>query len=179
MGLLVIAVLCCVGCGYTAGFAMPDGVETIHVKVFGNRTFFRELDFDLTQAVKREIPARTDLTVVRQKDADIVLSGTVDKAEEFVRREDENDVPQEMEIRLTISATAVDRGGKTLFQVTELSRSITYVIPLGEDQRLARSRALREVAQELVYRLAESWGWKKQGDKKTTEENPGDEPGCK
>ena len=166
---ICLIVLCCAGCGYTAGFTMPEGIETIHVKVFEGETFYRGLDFDITQALKREILARTDLKVVREKDADVVLSGTVDKVEEFVLREDANDVPQEMQIKLTISAVAKDRAGKVLFQEKKLNRSVRYVIVIGEDQRLARSRALQEVAEELVYRLAEKWDWKKQEDKETKE----------
>ncbi len=157
------------GCGYTAGFKMPEGIETIHVKVFENKTFYRGLDFDITQALKREILARTDLKVVREKEADVVFSGTVDKVEEFVLREDINDIPQEMQIKLTISAVAKDRAGKVLFQQKKLNRSVSYVIILGEDERLARSRALREVAEELVYRLAEKWGWAKKEDKESEE----------
>lgn len=162
---LCIAVLCCIGCGYTTGFRLPEGIETIHVKVFENKTFYRGLDFDITQAVKREVLARTDLKVVREGGADIIFSGTVDAVEEFVLRKGANDVAQEMEIRLTISVVAKDRKGETIFQVTKLNRSVTYNIVLGEDERLARSRALREVAEELVYRLAESWGWEKKNDK--------------
>ncbi len=143
-----LVVLCCAGCGYTAGFTMPEGIETIHVKVFEGKTFYRGLDFDITQALKREILARTDLKVVREKDADVVLSGTVDKVEEFVLREDVNDVPQEMQIKLTISAVAKDRAGKIVFRENKLNRSVKYVIVLGEDERLARSRALQEVAEE-------------------------------
>ena len=148
---------------------MPEGIETIHVKVFKNKTFYRGLDFDVTQVLKREILARTDLKVVREKDADVIFSGTVDKVEEFVLREDENDVAQEMQIKLTISAVAKNRAGEVLFQEKELNRSVSYVIVLGEDERLARSRALREVAEELVYRLAEKWGWEKPEDKEAEE----------
>ena len=167
---LCLAALCCAGCGYTAGFKMPEGVETIYVKVFENRTFYRELDFDLTQLVKREILSRTDLKVVREKEADIVLACSVNKCEEFVLQEDEFDNPQEMELRLSISAVAKDRTGKVVFRARELRRSVSYVITLGEDEEFARSRALREIAEELVYRMAEHWGWEKEEDKTETED---------
>ncbi len=166
---ICLGLLCCAGCGYTAGFTLPEGIETIHVKVFENKTFYRGLDFDITQALKREILARTDLKVVREKEADVVFSGTVNKVEEFVLREDTNDMPQEMQIKLTISAVVKDRAGKVVFQENNLSRVVSYVIVIGEDERLARARALREVADELVYRFAESWGWKEQKDKEAEE----------
>lgn len=170
-GLTVLGsvVLCCLGCGYKAGFTMPENVKTIHVKVFDNKTFYRDLDFDMTQVVKREILSRTDLVVVREADADVVLSCAVNRVEKSILREDANDIPEEVEIRLTISAHAEDRAGKTLFRIVELSRSVNYVIVLGEDERFARSRALREVAEELVYRLAEGWGWREEEDKAQTE----------
>ncbi len=175
MTVLGALVLCGAGCGYRAGFAMPDNVETIHVKVFENKTFYRDLDFDLTQVVKREILSRTSLTVVREKDADVVLSCTVRGVEKSVLKEDINDIPEEVEYKLTVSADAKDRAGRTLFRTAKLSKSARYVVVLGEDERLARSRALREVAEELVYQLAESWGWREDKPRTETADDAGDD----
>ena len=113
--------------------------------------------------------SRKELVVVREGDADVVWSWAVDRVEKYILREDANDIPEEVEVRLTISAHVKDRAGKTLFRIAKLSRSVNYVIVLGEDERFARSRALREVAEELVYRLAESWGWREEEDKAQTE----------
>ncbi len=148
------------GCGYRAGFTMPDGMDTIHVAVFENNTLYRGLDFELTELVKAEILARTDLAVVREKTADIVLSCALMKVDKSVLQEDENDLPQEVELRVAISANARNRAGEAVFSQQQLSKSVRYVVALGETEEIARSRALREIAEELVYRLAEEWCWR-------------------
>ena len=148
------------GCGYRAGFTMPDGMDTIYVKVFENNTFYRGLDFELTELVHAEILSRTDLVVVRENAADISLACALEGVDKSVLQEDENDMPQEVQLRVSISAAAVDRSGKSIFSQKRLNKSVRYVVALGETESIARSRALREVAEELVYRLAEEWSWK-------------------
>ena len=174
----ILTVLIGAGCGYTAGFKMPEGLDTIHVKVLENRTFHRDLDFELTQLLKREILSRTDLTVVRENKADVVLSCSVDEVQKSILQEDENDLPQEVEYMLTVSANARNRSGKVLFSAPSLRRSVRYVVAVGEDEKTARGKALKEVARELIYRIAESWAWRKDEDEKPdekTEKEP--EPG--
>jgi hypothetical protein len=160
------AIVLLAGCGYRAGFTMPDGMDTIHVNVFENRTFYRGLDFELTELVKTEILVRTDLVVVRQSTADIVLACVLERVDKSVLQEDENDLPQEVELKVVISASATNRSGETLFSQKGLSKSVRYVVALGETEGIARSRALREVAEELVYRMAEEWCWGKNVGKK-------------
>jgi hypothetical protein len=150
----------CAGCGYNAGFAMPEGTRSIFVKVFENKTFYRDLDFELTELVKKEVLARTDLKVVGEKDADLILSCSLDKVSKSVVREDVNSLPQEVQLSVSISAGAKDRSGNTVLSNMNLTKSVRYVVILGQTEDAARARALREIAEELVYRMAEGWGWK-------------------
>ena len=42
------------GCGYSTRRPFPDGIQTVHVKMFQSREFRRDLEFHLTEAlVKR------------------------------------------------------------------------------------------------------------------------------
>ena len=64
--------------GYTTRPNYDPGIRTIRVPIFKNNTFIRGLEFDLTQAVIREIEARTPFKVVSANcPADTELTGTI------------------------------------------------------------------------------------------------------
>ncbi|MDI6732823.1 MAG: LPS assembly lipoprotein LptE [Planctomycetota bacterium] len=65
------------GCGYQSSIYSPQ-VATIAVPIFENKTTWREMEFDLTSLVHREIKARTPFRLVsRPEDADIVILGEI------------------------------------------------------------------------------------------------------
>jgi hypothetical protein len=64
--------------GYTTRPNYDTQIHTVRVPIFGNATFRRGLEFDLTQAVVREIEAKTPFKVVSGNcDADTELTGTI------------------------------------------------------------------------------------------------------
>ena len=75
LGLLVLAA----GCGYSLGGStdvLPDGVRTVSIKRFRNRTREHGLDVRLQRAVEDEFRRRGTLKVV-DEDPDLVLSGDI------------------------------------------------------------------------------------------------------
>ncbi|MGE4618273.1 MAG: LPS assembly lipoprotein LptE, partial [Planctomycetota bacterium] len=79
--LLKLSLLLCfmMGCGYSPGYRLPRGVQEIAVPVFRNETipFRRNIEFDLTRAVKRELQLRSEARLVSEDSSDAVLRGTV------------------------------------------------------------------------------------------------------
>ncbi len=64
--------------GYTTRPNYDTSIHTIRVPIFKNLTFRRELEFDLTKAVVREIEAKTPFKVVGEGcPADTELTGTI------------------------------------------------------------------------------------------------------
>ena len=64
--------------GYTTRPNYDPGIRTIRVPIFKNNTYVRGLEFDLTQAVIREIGMRTPFTVVSADClADSELTGNI------------------------------------------------------------------------------------------------------
>ena len=58
--------------------AYDMGIRTIRVPIFRNQTFYRGLEFSLTQAVVREIEAKTPYKVVGEGcSADTELTGNI------------------------------------------------------------------------------------------------------
>jgi hypothetical protein len=64
--------------GYTTKPNYDTSIHTVRVPIFKNQTFYRGLEFELTQAVVREIEAKTPYKVVSAScDADTELTGNI------------------------------------------------------------------------------------------------------
>src|SRR5262249_60277390 len=75
LGLVILA-----GCGYRfagTGPNVPTTARTISIPLFANRTREKGLDVELQRALEEEFRRRGLLTVVRDRDSDLVLSGTI------------------------------------------------------------------------------------------------------
>jgi hypothetical protein len=64
--------------GYTTQSQFARDIHTIRVPIFKNKTFVRDIEFELTEAVVKQIELRTPWKVVGcEQDADTELGGTV------------------------------------------------------------------------------------------------------
>lgn len=66
-----------VSCGYQLNPYLKE-VTTVAVPIFDNKTTWREMEFELTNLVHREIKARTPFRLVSHPDdADIIIQGEI------------------------------------------------------------------------------------------------------
>ena len=73
-----LAALCgLTGCGYSASELFRTDVKTVHVQMFDSREFRRDLEFMLTEAVKKRIATDTPYRVAPKEKADTILRGEV------------------------------------------------------------------------------------------------------
>lgn len=64
--------------GYSTEPNYDCSIHTVYVPIFENRTFYRDVEFDLTKAVIREIEAKTPYKVVScRENADTELVGSI------------------------------------------------------------------------------------------------------
>ena len=72
-----LILFCVVGCGYHSSLRAND-VTNVAIPIFNNSTTWRELEFELTNLVHREVKARTPFRLVsRPEEADIVVVGEI------------------------------------------------------------------------------------------------------
>src|SRR5690606_40202285 len=72
------------GCGYTVGNAFQAPVRTVAVPTFTSESFRRGLEFQLTEAVQREIQNRTPYRLAHESVADTRLVGRIVQAEKYM-----------------------------------------------------------------------------------------------
>src|SRR5438105_4539764 len=71
--------------GYTTRPNYDTNIHTVHVPIFKNNTFRRDVEFELTRAVIREIEAKTPYKVVSDPcRADTELTGTIISLNKFI-----------------------------------------------------------------------------------------------
>lgn len=171
--LLPVLALATAGCGYHVRFPLPPHVKTFHVDIFTNRTLERNLDFEFTQALIREIQAKTRLRLVPAAQADLVITGEVDDLErDFLRRRtfkhpDDVDVggtrrrlehQSEVRHRLYVNVAMVDRKQNVTFsEGKRITRRVEFRLDSGETARMARDELVRELARRVVSRAFERW----------------------
>ena len=91
-----------VGCGYAHRPTFPQGIRTVAVPIFDNRSFYRGAERDVTEALIKQIELETPYKVVAPTGADTELSGSIVAINSGVlSRDTEGGVPQEEELRRT------------------------------------------------------------------------------
>jgi outer membrane lipopolysaccharide assembly protein LptE/RlpB len=156
------------GCGYhTLGAAthLPPDVRTISVPVFANQTVANGTQTALTEAVIRELMARTRFRVTPNADpgADAVLHGTILK--ELVAPLTYNTTTQQSSsfiITVVASVTLNSHDGTILYQnknyVYRQQYQATNVLPTFlEEDPAAIQRLSRDFARQLVADVLESF----------------------
>ncbi|MEX2387748.1 MAG: LptE family protein [Phycisphaeraceae bacterium] len=149
------------GCGYSPQALYDDRYGTVAVPIFENRTFWERAQFDLTEAVVKEIEQRTPYKVVPAGVADTVLQGTItDVQQRQIARRRPTGVPEEMEITMTVDFEWNDlRTGETLRRRRGFEVVGRYVPtrPVGERYETAQHAAVAQLASDIVSTLRQEW----------------------
>jgi len=157
---LVIAVMLggCAGEHSSSGFRMEGlydtNIRTVAVPIFDNRTFYREVEFKLTEALTKEIESRTPYKVTRATGADTVLTGTVLNVDKrLLSRQFETGLPQEVQVVVTVNFEwKALRSGTVLRKRSRFRGTGEYIPtpPYGEPFEVGQHEAVSEVARDIV-----------------------------
>ena len=125
------------GCGYTSKPPFRTDVRTVAVPIFRNDTFaYPGIEFDLTEAVKKEIEAHSPYKVTGTDTADTILRGTITKVAQTVLAEtNTGGLPQELEVQYIVDFQWSNaRTGETLADAKGVTETGRYVPtqPVGE-----------------------------------------------
>lgn len=147
------------GCaGYRTRFEVPDHLKTFSVATFTNRTLERNVDFEFTQALIKEIHAKTSLKVARTDDADLVITGDIEELERHLPRRQTRGLKGEVRRVLYVSVKMIDRKqDRPFFTGTRIARRTEYRLNRGEERRQGREEGIRELARRVVSLAFERW----------------------
>ncbi len=159
-GLTLVAVGLVAGCGYTTRPLHRTDVRTVVVPTFASREFRRELEFELTSELIKEIEARTPYKVVHDRSgADTELRGEVLELDTPVVSED-LDTDRAIDVQTTLVCWFEWRdlrSGQVLARRERLSASGSFAPAIGENLDSATTEATRRLAERIVEAMEEDW----------------------
>ncbi|MEX0745130.1 MAG: LptE family protein [Phycisphaeraceae bacterium] len=149
------------GCGYSPEGVYDEQYQTVAVPIFENRTFWDRVQFDLTEAVTKELEQRTPYKVAPSAVADTILQGSITSVDQrhLARRQD-GGVPEEMEITIRVDFEWIDlRTGRTLRarQGFEAVGRYAPTRPAGERVETAQHAAVQQLARDIISTLRADW----------------------
>jgi len=148
-----------VGCGYSSEPLHRKTVRTVYVEMAQSREFRRGIEFELTEALRKQIDVATPYENAPRQKADTVLSAEVlEWREATIGRDFPTDLPRETAGTLVIRYRWQDmRTGKLLRDRPQFVTTVNYVRPVGETVANARRDAVNKHARNIVGDMQESW----------------------
>ncbi len=147
--------------GYSWSSAHDESVRTVHVPMFGNKTFFRGIEMELTDAIVKEIQANTPWRVVSQGNADTVLSGTVTNSDlRAVSIGEGSGLVQEQGVEIVLEfAWRNNRTGKVIVERKNFKGADIFIPArlVGESLETGQNAAIQRLAKSVVAELRSNW----------------------
>lgn len=160
-GLCVLA-----GCGYMVGNAYGPEVRTVEVPLFENETFRRGLEYQLTEAVQKEIQTRTPYRLSKGLGSDTRLTGRIVGVQKTVLGETQYDDPRELQVAMFVVVTWEDlRTGQLLAsqevplqpQAIPVIGQAEFAPEIGQSLATATQEATDRLARQIVNMMEAPW----------------------
>lgn len=147
------------GCGYSTRRPFPDGIKTVHVKMFQSKEFRRDLEFALSEALVKRINMDTPYRIAPLKTADTVLSGEILEVRNRTLGDDfETQLPRETASTIIVAYRWKDlRTGQVLVERERFAYTTAYIPPVGETFAKGMVRGLDGMAEAIVETMESPW----------------------
>jgi hypothetical protein len=139
------------------GDLYADDRDQVFVSFFTNETFYRDVEFDLTDQVVSEILSRPGLHLSSRDEADLLLSGRVLDVRQRVLSENPNQTPTSSNTSITVEVVLTDSRTGEVIRKQKLSQQGQFAPALGEDIQTARREAYYFLARDIVRLLEEDF----------------------
>ena len=165
---LALLILACtiIGCGYTVGTDFRQDIKTVAIPIFENETNRRGIEFQLTEAVQKEVTKRSQFRLAKGLEADTRLTGKIVGFRKDVLGETAQDDPRELQVSLMVRVRWEDLRTGTLLAEQELPLSpdaipmsvqAEFSPELGQSLATAMDDALHSMARKIVNLMETPW----------------------
>jgi hypothetical protein len=136
-----------------------NDVRTVAVPIFTNRTFERNIEFELSKAIVNYIESNTPYKVVPKERADTILEGEItDYRIRTTSNSQFTGIPQEQLATIRCNFTWKDmRNGRILTQRKHFDQSGSYYPTLGEGRFVGDEAQVEKLAVAIVQELQADW----------------------
>jgi len=155
---LLFLIIC--RCGYSASPSLSSNIKRIYIPTFENETTRYGIEQDLTRVVGEAFATDNRLTVVSERDADVMLRGVIVRYEKGAFTFDRAATVDEYRVSISISVVLEDLAeGKILWEDDTMNAWEAYneteEEAANEDE--ATARVMITLANDIVSRTLEGW----------------------
>jgi len=156
--ILATCVALVAGCGYSVGPLTRSDVTSVYVPIFENRTFRREIEVQLAEALKTEIASRAHFRLAAVRTADSILTGEIVGFKERVLAEDAASDVFSKRVRVFADFDWKEqRTGRVLASGRRLSQPADLIVARGETVATATAESFADLARAIVDAMEEAW----------------------
>jgi hypothetical protein len=146
-------------CLLTGCFALQRGglfspqYDQVFVPYFYNETFYRDVEFEITEQLVKEILSSPGLHLSSKEEAEVYLVGRVLRVRQRVLSEDPDTKPTSANTTVTVEVKMVDARTGEVLKTRQFTQSGEFVESRGEDIAFARSEVYRYLSRDIVRML--------------------------
>ena len=164
---MFVLLLSSAGCGYTNGAPFSNEIRSVHVPIFKSGSNRRFIEYQLTEAVQKQIQQRSPYRLVKEEDADTRLTGRIiDLRKTALGRTQFSDA-RELQVNLMVEVTWEDlRTGKILVdqqrvplppEMLQLAAQGEFAPEVGQSLATADQVAIDKLARNIVDMMEMPW----------------------
>ena len=162
--LIAAACLGFCGCGQMRGYSneslFPEDMGSVYVEMFENRSFWRGVEYELTDALAKRIEAETPYKIISSRDrADSVISGQIVQVSQSVlssERETGRALEKQVELRAVVNWKNL-KTGELLIDNRSVSAKASFSEWQNQGFNYASTLAANNLARKIVGLMEEEW----------------------
>ena len=162
--LIAAACLGFCGCGQMRGYSneslFPEDMGSVYVEMFENQSFWRGVEYELTDALAKRIEAETPYKIISSRDrADRVISGQIVRVSQPVlssERETGRALEKQVELRAVVNWKNL-KTGELLIDNRSVSASVSFSEWQNQGFNYASALAANNLARKIVGLMEEEW----------------------
>jgi len=152
------------GCGRMSGYSneslFPQDVRSVYVEMFDNKSFWREVEYELSDALAKRIEADTPYKIISSRDrADTLISGQIVGIGELVltsERETGRALEKEVELRAVVNWKNL-KTGELLIDSRSVAASASFSEWQNQGFNYASALAANNLARKIVELMEKEW----------------------
>ena len=146
--------------GYTDEPLYPDQVSTVYVQMFENASFWRGVEYELTDALAKQIEAQTPYKVVSSRDrADSTITGQISSIGQSLlslERQTGHALEKEVELEAVVNWKDLQTG-ELLIDNRTTAASASYTELQSQGFSYASRLAANKLARQIVELMEDQW----------------------
>jgi hypothetical protein len=152
VSLFVVFSIFLTSCGYSFGFKMPQGVKSIEVPIFENKTLIRGIEFEITNLLTEELKARSQLSIVTSGGNAVLRGAVVGYSKTALIETGRELIAGRITVRVLVRLECL---GETVIDNQEFAGSEEFDRRTGGTEDIALRGTVREIAQKILFEMQE------------------------